>query len=172
MSKGKYIFHSINSIRSRPDDNPQSKNRMISDQAFTEAKGVGRLESSASTSTQYRNRPCILYLASLHLPVAHPPVRRGGFRDLLKNFTAISDYRTQAPAALFTLQSHDFSYLVHPALGNSPEHTPSNSPTCLVTDINHRAKWSLPTTRSISSSSATGTSELKQLRKSCCSQQL
>lgn len=58
ISKGKHIFHSINSIRSRPDDNPQSKNRTIFEQIFTEASGgTGFMDSGASSHIKYLNQP-------------------------------------------------------------------------------------------------------------------
>ena len=58
ISKETYIFHPINSIRSRLDDNPQRKKRIIFEQIFTEASGGGgTMDSSASSGTKYLNQP-------------------------------------------------------------------------------------------------------------------
>lgn len=93
MSKEKYIFHLINAIRSRPDDNPQSKNGTVFEQIFTEAsEGVPIMDSSANSSTKYLNQPWMRCLTLLNLIVAHPSVRWRGYTDLLSKFIGISDY--------------------------------------------------------------------------------
>lgn len=117
MSKGKYIFHSINSIRSRPDDNPQSKNRTIFEQTFTEAsEGVGLMDSSASSDTKYLNQPWKCSLTShQNLVAAHPSVRGKASPDLLPKFIAASDDLARAGPGPH--RAHAFICLAHPALG-------------------------------------------------------
>lgn len=173
MSKGKYIFHSINSIRSRPDDNPQSKNRTIFEQTFTEAsEGVGLMDSSASSGTKYVNQPWICSLTShQNLVAAHPSVRGRGSPDLLPKFIAASDDLARAgPGPQPTEPMTSFASCTQ-LWGFSRTHYLKLS---RMSGYRYQpwTKWSPPTTRSISSGSANSTFELKWLRKSCCSQEL
>lgn len=64
---------SLTPIRSRPDDNPQSKNGTIFEQIFTEAsEGVAIMDSSANSGTEYLNQPGMCYLTSQNIIAAHP----------------------------------------------------------------------------------------------------
>lgn len=180
MSKEKYIFHFINSIRSRPDDNPQSKNGTVFEQIFTESsEGVAIMDSSANSGTKYLNQPWMCYLTSLNLTVAHPSVRWRGYTDLLSKFIGISDYLKTGTVSAFMCSTGFSAYWTMTAftkciqlrriLQNTLAQTIQNVWfQVLTTEQNGH----LPTTRYISSGSANSTfKSLKWLRKSC-SQQL
>lgn len=180
MSKEKYIFHLINAIRSRPDDNPQSKNGTVFEQIFTEAsEGVPIMDSSANSSTKDLNQPWMRCLTLLNLIVAHPSVGWRGYTDLLSKFIGISDYLKTGTVSPFMCSTRFSAYWTMTAftkyiqlrriLQNTLAQTIQNVWfQVLTTEQNGH----LPTTRNISSGCANSTFKLKWLRKSCCSQQL
>lgn len=169
MSKEKYIFHLINAIRSRPDENPQSKDGTVFEQVFTEAsEEAAIMDSSANSGTKYLNQPWMRRLTLLNVIVAHPSVRWRGYTDLLSKFTGISDYLKKGKVSPSTCSTRFSAYWTMTAftqyiqlrriLQNTLAQAIQNVWFQVLTTEH---KDHLPTTRHISSSSANSTFKLK-----------
>lgn len=89
MSK-KYIFHLINAIRSRPDDNPQNMKSLNKYLLRPQKEKQSWILEPTQVVNIWINPECCL--TSLNLIVAHPPVRWRGDKDLLSKFIGISNY--------------------------------------------------------------------------------